>query len=172
MIFTLPCANGSEDEGCFSRLFVVNLSVESPRSDLDFPKIFEELCLGNLAAYEFCLAFLMWVHFIDDAIDCDQAWNDPEQVIKVNLQAAMVFAFNTFWNEHKKSLLPLIIQGSSAFADSNDWALRGEKRERQAADVLKAQYQEVFWHVAYLIGGYDHLDRITTKYRNYHFDAA
>lgn len=140
--------------------------------NLPFQEIFEEVTLGDRPALEFCFAFLRWVHLIDDFIDGDKPLDDPEQVVRVNLEAMMVFAFNPFWQEHKKELLPLIFQGVKAYADSIRWAQRPDFRDRASADVLKAQYQEVFWYVAKLKGGWKHYDEITRKYRHYHYDVA
>lgn len=140
--------------------------------NLDFPKIFAEVSCGNQHAYDFCGAFLRWVHLIDDFIDGDKPLEDPEFVIRVNLEAMMTFAFNPFWQEHKAALMPLVIQGAKAYADSIRWAKRENFRDRATSDVLKAQYQEVFWFVAKICGGYDHYDQVTQKYRDYHYDIA
>ncbi len=140
--------------------------------DLDFDRIFTAVCKENAAAKEFCFVFLSWAHFIDDTIDKDKPKPDLESVVGLNLQAAMCFAFNPFFQEHKASLLPLIIAGVKAFVDSLEWARRPDQRDRFCADVLKAQYQEVFWHVALLVGGYDHFDQVTKEFRHYHYDVT
>lgn len=139
---------------------------------LDFTKIFSEACCGNAHALEFCHTFLHFVHLIDDQIDRDKPPPDPNYVILVNLELFRVISFNPFWQEHKGSLFPILVQGVQAFADSIRWAQRTDFRDRATADVLKSQYQDVFWHVAYLCGGYRHLDLITRKYRTYNYDAT
>lgn len=139
--------------------------------NLNFEAIFSEICCGNRDAFNFCVHFLLWVQLIDDAIDRDKPLGEPEIIARINLEALMTFAFNPFWQEHKKSLMSLVIQGTKAFADSLEWEKRENFRDRAAADVLKSQYQEVFWHVARICGGYDHMDAVTKKYRHYQYDA-
>jgi hypothetical protein len=131
----------------------------------------EELCAGNTAAQEFCTVFIVWCHLVDDTVDRDKPLPDLETFARVMLEAATVFAFNPFFQEHREKLLPLIIQGTKAFEDSLAWASHSEPCKRRAADVLKGQYQEVLWHVAYLVGGYDHMDAMTRRWRHYQFDA-
>lgn len=138
----------------------------------DFAKIFGEVCLNQAPAMDFCHAFLAWVHFIDDMIDGDKAAPTPDDIIRINLELAMTFAFNPFWTEHKAKLIPLVIQGAQAFADSVDWALRPNTRDRLASDILKSQYGEVFWHVAFICGGLDHLEAVTKKYRQFNYDIV
>lgn len=137
---------------------------------MDFLKIFEEICRGNQSAVDFCHAFLAWVHFIDDMIDKDKPGADQEDIVRLNLELAMVFAFNPFWQEHKTRLIPLVVQGAQAYQDSIEWALRENDRDREASDILKSQYAEVFWHIAYICGGKEHLEQVTSKYRRFNYD--
>jgi len=139
---------------------------------LDFNKVFQEVCAGNRDALAFCHVFLHWVHFIDDVIDNDAPPRTQESIVRLQLEAALTFAFNPFFQANKASLSPLVLQGVKAYADSIAWALRPDGRDRKAAEVLKSQYQEVFWHVAFLCGGYEHMDRITKAYRTYDYDSA
>lgn len=139
---------------------------------IDFEKAFAVISCGDRVAADFCHAFLAWVHHIDDMIDGDKPAPDPEDIVRINLELAMTFALNPFWQEHKKSLLPLVIQGAQAYSDSVEWALRSELRDRLASDVMKSQYAEVFWHIAYLCGGKDHLAAVTKQYRRFNYDVA
>src|SRR5262245_38731760 len=131
----------------------------------------DELCAGDLSAQEFCTVFVVWCQVVDDAADRDKPLPSTEDFARMMLEAATVFAFNSFLQQHRASLLPLIIQATKAFEDSLLWAASPDLKKRQAADVLKGQYQEVLWHVAFLVGGYAHLDAMTTRWRHYQFDA-
>lgn len=154
----------------FGAVFGYNAAMELEK--LDFRQIFEEVAPGNRAAQDFCHAFLAWVHFLDDMVDQDKPEAGPEDIIRLNLELAMVFAFNPFWQEHKTRLIPLIIQGAQAYADSNEWAKSVNARDRLSSDVLKSQYAEVFWHVAYLCGGPELLQQVTRKYRRFNYDVV
>lgn len=139
---------------------------------LDFPKVFAEVALGNQDAYQFCSTFLCWVHLIDDFIDKDKELPGSEAVVHLALEVLVTFACNPFWQANKAALKPLIFQGVNAFLDSNRWAKAQDFRDRATADVLKSQYQEVFWHVAEICGGWEHRLAITRQYRHYHYDAV
>jgi hypothetical protein len=141
-------------------------------SRFDFPAVFGEVCQGNNEATEFCLAFLEWVHLIDDFIDQDKPLDDPELVMRINLRMAAVLSKNPFYQQYKAQLLPLMVTGVKAYADSIAWVLREDGRDRQASEILKSAYQEVFWYVAFLIGGWHHMDAMSKKYRHYNYDLV
>lgn len=107
---------------------------------------------------------------IDGAIRGGSVYS-AEQVIRINLEALATFSKNPFWQEHKEALLPLAIQAAKAYADSLRWERSENFRDRATAEILRAQWQEVFWHVAKLCGGYDHMDQITRKYRQFKYSA-
>jgi len=138
---------------------------------VDWPRIFADVCCGNQAASEFCFSFLALVHFVDDVIDGETAKWQTDQILRVNLELIRVLSFNPFWEANKNGLFPLVLMSVQQYADSLRWVKREDFRERATSDVLKSQYQDVFWHVAYLCGGYQHMDAISQKYRLYHYDA-
>lgn len=143
--------------------------MEAPR--LDFPKIFAEATLGDQHATEFLHAFLHFVHLIDDVIDGQKPHGDAEYVLLVHLEMLRILSFNPFWEKHKVSLFPIVLQSVRAYADSNRWATRPDFRDRASSDVLKSQYQDVWFHVAYLCGGYSHMARISDQFRIYDYDS-
>jgi hypothetical protein len=124
----------------------------------------------NTDAKKFAHAFVAWVHWIDDVIDKDHLWL-PADAVRVNLEMLMAFSENPFFQTNKYFLMPLIIQASRAFGDSLKWAERDCIKDRRAADVLKSAYHEVIWHVAYLVGGWDHMCVVTEKCREIDYDA-
>lgn len=139
-------------------------------SEFDFNAVFADVCQGHPEAIDFCLALYTWVHLIDDFIDQDKPLNDPEVVMRVNLRMAACLSFNPFFQQHKVQLLPLMVTGVKAYADSLEWVTRQNHKDRHSSEVLKSGYQEVFWYVAFLIGGYDHMGAMTRKYRHYNYD--
>lgn len=135
-------------------------SVEtSPKTD--FRRVFADVTKGDAEATDFCWAFLGWVHFIDDVADGEVAakWTLP-QIVDVNLHAALTFAGNPFFRKYRHALWPLILSAARAWVDSED-----ERHDRRMRDVLKTQYQEVFWHVAFLVGGWEHQAVVTALHR-------
>lgn len=132
-------------------------------------QIIAEVCRGNSDAVLFCEAFVAWVHWIDDVVDKDKLWL-PRDIVRVNLEMLRQFSVNRFFQQNKILLMPLMVQSARAFADSVEWAARGAKQDRQASDVLKSNYHEVIWHVAYIIGGWDHMAAMTAKHREFNYD--
>lgn len=132
-------------------------------------KVLAMVCKDNQAAMVFCEAFVQWVHWIDDLVDKDKLWL-PRDVVTVNLNAALAFSDNAFFQQHKPQLMPLIIQAFRAYGDSNYFEKRQEVRDRRAADILKSTYHEVVWHVAYICGGWEHLTEVTKRCRIFDYD--
>ncbi len=132
---------------------------------------FLELCCADEAAAEFADAFLRDAHLNDDQVDRDRPLT-AEYVARSRLNFLMVVSFSSFWAAKKVQLMPLIIQGAAAFADASEWAKRTDVQDRRAADVLKAFYGEVLWHIAYICGGFDHMRAMQIKYREFNYDAT
>lgn len=128
-------------------------------------------CRGDKSAMEFCEAFVQWVHWIDDLVDKDKLWL-PRDVVRVNLNALLVFSSNEFFQRHKLGLMPLVIQSFGAYSDSNRFEKREDVRDRRAADIIKSTYHEVIWYVAYLVGGWDHQRAVTKDCRIFDYDCT
>jgi hypothetical protein len=133
-------------------------------------EIVQFVCSGDREAESFCEAFICWCHWIDDIVDKDRLWL-PQETIEVNLQALLTFSANPFFERHKSSLLPLIIQAFRAFVDSTRMEKAPDVRDRRAADILKSNYHEVIWHVAFLVGGFDHMTAVTQRHRKFDYDC-
>lgn len=144
-------------------------------SPVDSEVALREICCDNEKAMEFLVAAFRWFHWIDDVVDKDVKW-EPAEVIRVNLEAAVVFSNNEFFQYNRNLLVPLVLQAARSFADSCQWAKRKSRRDRHAADVLKSFYHEIFWHVAYLTAaqagkdGWNHMSMVTAKYRKFDYD--
>lgn len=129
----------------------------------------EEVCKGDKSATQFCLIFVQWCHWIDDLIDKDKLWL-PQDTVRINLEALLLFSENEFFQRHKVKLMPMIISSFAAFADSNKWEKREKVQDRRAADILKSYYHEVVWQVAYLCGGWEHMRAVTARFRIFDYD--
>lgn len=136
--------------------------------------IFDFVCLKtdgdvNKDARDFCSALVRWLHSIDDAQDRDKHWA-PEDLVRVHTDAIRAFAENSFFQANKLMLLPLLIQGFRAWADSAGWEAKEDIRDRRAADVFKSYYTETIFHVGYLCGGWDHMAQVTKRFRKVDHD--
>lgn len=135
-------------------------------------EVIDDVCAGHSAAADFCEVFVSWCHWIDDVVDADREWT-AEALIQLNCFALpRTLATNPFFQKHKASLLPLIVQGFAAYLDSELFRQRPGVEDRRAAEVLKSFYHEVVWHIAYLLGGWDHSRAMTAKHREFDYDGS
>ncbi len=99
----------------------------------DAQAIVAEICRDNKAASDFLTVFWWWCHWLDDQIDQDHEPLPDQRIVRNNLEVMMTFACNPFFQEHKNTLLPLIITGAQAYADSLRWASDPDPARRKAA---------------------------------------
>lgn len=128
-----------------------------------------ELVRGNTDAAAFLGSFFDWVHFLDDVVD-GEADRDPKAVCEINLTFLLTVTQNPFYLAHSAKLMPLIVQGALAWIDSHLWHTDLDDRKRVTSDVLKGYYHEVFWHAAFICGGWDHAVRMTAKHRAFDYE--
>lgn len=140
-------------------------------SPLPWEKIFSDVCAGNKSALEFCRHFVAWCHLLDDVAD-GELKATLEQFIWLNVRMIEIFSGNVFWRKHKETLMPVIIASVRAWLDSEQLKKRPMIGQQIAAEVIKSQYQDVIWMVAYLCGGWEHQAKMTAKWRDYHFDVS
>ncbi len=136
---------------------------------MDFDKVFKEITCGNQAAFDFCNSFFRWVHMLDDLVDRDK--EVPAGAVSfLSYSLFHTLACNEFFQQHKASLLPVMLISSQAWADSESWKKRTDVLHRITSQVLKSAYQEVFLMVAALCGGIAHMQKISETYRDYNYD--
>jgi len=152
-----------------------------PAPDLpDFltPSFYERLCNGNKSAAAFCKTYIEDCHTTDDIVDGDKDLTD-ERLVAVRLDMTLKLSGNEFWQEHWRSLFPIFVGACAAYLDANRFS-RGLIAKyakpdeallyRRAAEVLKSQYGEVLWHVAFICGGWTHMRDLQKEYRVFGFD--
>jgi hypothetical protein len=130
---------------------------------------FREICKGDQEAYEFCESFYEYVHVMDDLIDRDNGVPSPGLAVAAFLKLAYVLSFNIFYQRHKDTLMPVIHAGLLEFVDSEIWKLRDTEEEKTIAEVLKSSYQNIFFMVAFCVGGVAHQFEMSNKHRGYTF---
>ena len=76
-----------------------------------------------------------------------------------------------FFVQHRDDLLPVIFSALNAWAASEELIKSDRESKKMGAHVLKSQYQDVFYRVAFLVGGYEHAACIDKKWRSYDFES-
>lgn len=131
---------------------------------MDMPAVCREISCGNADAERFALRFMDFCHAVDDLLDGDSSF-DKERLVRVLMVGVLEFTMNPFYQMNRHLLLPLIIQGSNAFLDSERFAASANAQDRRKADVFKAFYSEVLWHIAFLTGGFEFMREMSRKHR-------
>lgn len=124
---------------------------------------------GNEEATTFIVSYVAFCHLLDDVMDDKESVTDKRLVTETLRFLEQVIS-NPWVRANIGFLWPLIVTGANSWIDSNSWAESTLKEKRQASDVLKGQYHEVVWFTAYLCGGIEHQQEITSKFRDYDFD--
>ena len=124
--------------------------------------IIRECAHGHSDAHEFLLAFYAFVHAVDDVFDHDTLVSD-EGFAMVCMHFVTAVGGNPFYQQHRQALEALTLASVSAWIDANAM----EKVGNPQGLVLKSLYHEVFWHVAYIVGGWPHMREMSTAYRQF-----
>ena len=120
---------------------------------------------GNPGALEFLRVFARRAHWIDDIADLDLVGDVAEKLVRHESEWLLTLSSNQFFLAHRAQLVPAMVLAMNAWEDSH-------KFDGAARDVIKAQWHEVVWLVAFLVGGSRHLKAMTTQWRDYDFEDA
>lgn len=105
---------------------------------------------GNAKAEEFLRDYADHAHYVDDLKDQDKVIDIPAQ----EARWLICISSNPFFDQHKAMLVPLMLCGLNAWADSHNF--RGVER-----DVVKGVWHEVVYAVAMITGGWAHMRRVS-----------
>jgi hypothetical protein len=127
---------------------------------------FEEF--GDPHAVNFSKALFRFIHLLDDLVDRDKTL--PSEGIVLTLLAFIdQLSSNAFWQQHKHDLFPVLHCSAMAWAASERLRKSEDVQQRLAAEVLKSEYQNVFFRIAFLVGGAEFAYNWELKYRGYTF---
>lgn len=129
------------------------------------PQAFNLLMLianGNDAAFNFVWRCWNFFHLLDDLIDKDKPVTIQEASRELFLFTQEI-ALNPFFQANKHSLLSMILNAC------NGWIVGEEASEdnKQYAPVLKCSDFNIYSHVAFLVGGWEHMRQVDSKFRSY-----
>lgn len=134
----------------------------------DIETAFREISAGDGAAYDFCRSSFEFFHLIDDLIDHDKPLV-PNDIVLGLLKFIDTIGGNKFYQSHRDDLFAFIHAAAMAFAASLRMANDSDVQRRLASEVLKSQYQDIFFRVAFWVGGSRHAIEMDTKFRGYCF---
>lgn len=107
-------------------------------------------------------------HLIDDLVDRDK------EVPAADVACILLALFdqlsnNPFWLLHKNDLMPVVFSSAMAWAASERLRKSENVQDRLAAEVLKSQYQDIFFRIAFLDGGVSFSLESDAKFRGFAF---
>jgi hypothetical protein len=129
---------------------------------------FSDIAAGNKDAFDFCRSAFEFFHLFDDLVDRDHPI-DPNETILCLLKFIETLTRNPFYQAHRDDLFATLTTGAFAYAASLRQAADPDVQKRVASEVLKSQYQDVFFRTAFWVGGSRHSIEMDTKYRSYSF---
>jgi hypothetical protein len=115
---------------------------------------------GNDAAFDFIWRCWNFFHLLDDLIDKDKPVTIQETARELFLFTQTI-AINPFFQLNTISLLPMILNAC------NGWIAGEEANGKEYAPVLKCSDFNIYSHVAFLVGGWDHMRYVDSKFRTY-----
>jgi hypothetical protein len=109
----------------------------------------QTLTLGHAAAFEFCWCWLCFEHCFDDLVDNDR--DVSETVAGFELAKLIkVMTFNPFYLEYREHFFALLMSRIERWMDAAAIYPDEAKTRPTRAEI------DLFLHVAYLLGGWDH----------------
>lgn len=140
-------------------------AIEPSRDD-----ILEAVAKGNPGALEFLRVFARRAHAVDDLADLDvpmavDVSNRVQHLAYIETEWLLLLSSNTFFLAHRAQLVPAMILALNAWVDS-------ERFDGDVRDVVKGQWHEVVWLVAFLVGGTNHLRAMTWRFRAYDLEQS
>lgn len=127
---------------------------------------FEEFPDPN--AVTFSKVVFRFVHLLDDLFDRDKDRSADDVALTFFALVDQV-ASNPFFQAHKASLMPVLYSSAKAWSASERLRKSPAVQDNVAAEVLKSEYQNLFFHVALLAGGVEFAHHWETKHRSYNF---
>lgn len=134
---------------------------------------------GNASALEFLRVFARRAHWVDDVVDGDGKGDirDPlrgrpfaDSMAAYECEWLLTLSGNPFFLAHRAQLVPAMVLALNAWVDSNRSQGTGD-RDQVVRDVVKGQWHEVVWLVAWLTGGWTTMREVSGKYRDYDFEG-
>lgn len=135
----------------------------------DRDEILRAAANGNGSALDFLRAFARRAHWVDDLLDEPNALRSAEGMASRESEWLLMLTGNVWFIEHRAKLVPAMVLALNAWVDSEQMR-NAECRMQNAADVVKGQWHEVVWLVAWLTGGWEKMRAVSTQYRAYDFE--
>ena len=131
-------------------------------------------CAGRSTdALRFLTAFYRLVHGLDDVADAaadQKPAVEAERWITPLREFILETLLNPFCREHNREIATLVANSVAGWLDSNRIDAKDTERAKAVADVLKSQYHEVFWFVAWKANDWHYMRKCQEAFREWDWD--
>jgi hypothetical protein len=110
---------------------------------------------------------MIYFHMIDDLLDTrldGRPVMDSEEIIRIFSYAILVYN-SKFYMANHTILMPVMVHVTNAYADCVQFETASEAHKRSIADVIRCCGNDVFFMVALICGGYEHMRKFSPLIR-------
>jgi len=122
--------------------------------------------LGDRHAASLIVDVSTMVETWDDLIDMDKDVS-ADEINRAFTIALVRLNNNPFFNAHKSAIMPILMIGVNAWFDANELEKSMDEAERMLAFYIRNFCYEFASLCAALVGGYDHLRRVSLEMRRF-----
>lgn len=126
--------------------------------DAETVSFLDVIAKGNPEATELLKAGWRFCHAVDDVID-EAQWN-ADAILNTSA-LGIAFYSHPFYRRNIAALRMPVLIATSWYEDSVNWEKAPELWKRRWADVLRHAWNGVIMAVAYLVGGYEHMQAVS-----------
>lgn len=121
---------------------------------------------GDAAAFQWMWDFWCFTHAIDDLVDKDVP-SDCARFAESLAKFVTALSINPFYLRNAFNLHPLIISACNRWVDGDRLKSSQNERDRIYSEVVRCGDIDIYLHIAYLIGGWEHMRMCSEKARLY-----
>lgn len=131
---------------------------ENPRA----PELLVQAASGNDDALRWLWSFWCFSQMFDDLVDRDKPVAHGDAARELARFVEQV-ALSPFFRQHAASLTALLVSAINRWLTGDEMARSEQQEARTLARAVRCGDLDVVLHVAYLVGGWDHMRAMTAR---------
>lgn len=129
---------------------------EELRENPNAPELFLKIAAGNDDALRWMWSLWCFTHVIDDLVDRDKPVSG-EVAARELCRFVTQIGLNPFFRDNAAALTALLVSSINRWVLGDEMAASEIPEHRTMARAVRCGDVDVFLHVAYLVGGWDHM---------------
>ncbi len=126
--------------------------------------LFMEACQNDAQAVDFLMRLARLYRVWDDLYDGNREHSGAE-ISECFADAMFGLMDNKFFAAYRDQLWPQIVIAYNAWMDANEWAKCGDQEKEYCAHFIKNYCDEIVMLCAFLIGGREHMRKVSLMIR-------